>query len=103
MAAEHHAALAVLAVRRGLTKKEQDIVECAVVGLSNREIAAQLGTTEQVIKNHMKDIYVKMGVENRIYLLLQYYAKPIAEYRDFLARCGRTGAEIHSVHLDARQ
>jgi DNA-binding NarL/FixJ family response regulator len=63
-----------------LTPKEAAIVRLVVAGLSNRDVATQIGTSEQVIKNHLREIYVKMGVDTRIHLFRRYYAKAIAAF-----------------------
>ena len=38
--------------------------------MRNREIADQVGTTEQVIKNSLRKIYDKLGVSDRLELAL---------------------------------
>ena len=38
--------------------------------MRNKEIAFQLGTTEQVIKNYLRKIYDKLGVSDRLELAL---------------------------------
>jgi DNA-binding NarL/FixJ family response regulator len=39
-------------------------------GKRNKEIAYQLGTTEQVVKNYLRKIYDKLGVSDRLELAL---------------------------------
>jgi DNA-binding NarL/FixJ family response regulator len=41
-----------------------------VQGYKNKEIASQLGTTEQVIKNYLRNVYDKIGVSDRLELAL---------------------------------
>jgi DNA-binding NarL/FixJ family response regulator len=57
-------------VRDRLTPKEMRIVALIVQGCKNREIAARLKTTEQVIKNYLRSIYDKTGVSDRLELAL---------------------------------
>jgi DNA-binding NarL/FixJ family response regulator len=57
-------------VRDRLTAKELKIVALIVQGYKNKEIATQLGTTEQVIKNYLRKIYDKLGVSDRLELAL---------------------------------
>ncbi len=57
-------------VRDRLTPKELQIVALIVQGCRNREIATQLETTEQVIKNYLRSIYDKCGVSDRLELAL---------------------------------
>jgi DNA-binding NarL/FixJ family response regulator len=57
-------------VRDRLTAKELRIVALIVQGYKNKEIATQLGTTEQVIKNYLRNVYDKIGVSDRLELAL---------------------------------
>jgi two-component system nitrate/nitrite response regulator NarL len=53
-----------------LSAKEMAIITCITQGKRNKEIAYQLGTTEQVIKNYLRKIYDKLGVSDRLELAL---------------------------------
>jgi DNA-binding NarL/FixJ family response regulator len=53
-----------------LSPKETAIITCITQGKRNKEIAFQLGTTEQVIKNYLRKIYDKLGVSDRLELAL---------------------------------
>ena len=57
-------------VRDRLTPKEMQIVALIVQGCKNKDIANQLGTKEQVIKNYLRNIYDKTGVSDRLELAL---------------------------------
>ena len=57
-------------VRDRLTPKELKIVSLVVQGYKNKEIASRLGTTEQVIKNYLRNVYDKIGVGDRLELAL---------------------------------
>lgn len=57
-------------VRDRLTPKEMQIVALIVQGCKNKEIAIQLATKEQVIKNYLRSIYDKTGVSDRLELAL---------------------------------
>jgi DNA-binding NarL/FixJ family response regulator len=57
-------------VRDRLTAKELKIVALIVQGYKNKEIAVKLGTTEQVIKNYLRNVYDKIGVSDRLELAL---------------------------------
>jgi len=54
----------------GLTPREMDIVTAIVSGFTNREIAAKLSITEQTVKHHLRNIFDKTGVSNRLELAL---------------------------------
>ena len=67
-------------VRDRLTPKEIQIVALIVQGCKNKDIAAQLGTKEQVIKNYLRGIYDKTGVSDRLELaLFTIHHKVLAE------------------------
>lgn len=53
-----------------LSKKELAIITCITRGMRNKEIAYQIGTTEQVIKNYLRKVYDKLGVSDRLELAL---------------------------------
>jgi DNA-binding NarL/FixJ family response regulator len=57
-------------VRDRLTPKELKIVALIVQGFKNKEIAGMLGTTEQVVKNYLRNVYDKIGVSDRLELAL---------------------------------
>src|SRR5260370_21395889 len=59
-----------LRVRDRLTAKELRIVALIVQGYKNKEIATQLGTTKQRIKNYLPNVYTKIGVSDRLELAL---------------------------------
>jgi DNA-binding NarL/FixJ family response regulator len=50
----------------GLTIREQQIVPLIGRGLANKEIANQLGLSEQTVKNHVHRILRKVGAEDRL-------------------------------------
>jgi DNA-binding NarL/FixJ family response regulator len=53
-----------------LSEKELAIIACITRGMRNKEIAFQIGTSEQVIKNYLRKIYDKLGVSDRLELAL---------------------------------
>ncbi len=57
-------------VQRRLTGRELRIIAAIVQGYKNREIADQLSTTEQVVKNALRAIFDKIGVSDRLELAL---------------------------------
>ncbi len=56
--------------RTRLTDKELLIVSCLTRGMKNKEIAQEVGTTEQVVKNYLRKVYDKLGVSDRLELAL---------------------------------
>jgi DNA-binding NarL/FixJ family response regulator len=67
-----------------LSTKELQIIAGVTQGLRNKDIAQEVGTTEQVVKNYLRKIYDKLGVSDRLELalycmhhrLLENYSKP---------------------------
>jgi two-component system nitrate/nitrite response regulator NarL len=53
-----------------LTGRERQIADGVAKGLSNRDIAASLGITEQTVKNHLTAIFNKLQVTSRLQLAL---------------------------------
>jgi len=70
-----------------LSPKEIQIIAGVTQGLRNKDIAQEVGTTEQVVKNYLRKIYDKLGVSDRLELalycmhhkLLETYPNPKAE------------------------
>jgi DNA-binding NarL/FixJ family response regulator len=48
-----------------LSKREMEVLECVTLGMSNKEIASDLGISHQTVKNHVTAILRKLGVEDR--------------------------------------
>jgi DNA-binding NarL/FixJ family response regulator len=53
-----------------LTQKEIQVAIMVWEGLTNREIGRIIGTSEQVIKNHLRSIFDKIGVWSRLELAM---------------------------------
>jgi two-component system, NarL family, nitrate/nitrite response regulator NarL len=54
----------------GLTARELDVVGSIVSGFTNREIAEKFSISEQTVKHHLRNIFDKAGVSNRLELAL---------------------------------
>jgi len=50
---------------RSLSPRELEVLEQAVLGETNREIASALSVTVHAVKFHLSSIYRKLGVVNR--------------------------------------
>jgi len=55
--------------------REQRIIELVAQGLTNGEVAREIRTTEYVVKNHLRAIYDKLGLWNRVELALWFEAR----------------------------
>ncbi|MGH9448988.1 MAG: LuxR C-terminal-related transcriptional regulator [Terriglobia bacterium] len=53
-----------------LTQREKTIISLLVQGWRNREIAGHLVIKEQTVKNHLRAVYDKVGVSDRLELVL---------------------------------
>jgi DNA-binding NarL/FixJ family response regulator len=49
-----------------LSRREQQLAQLLSRGLSNKEIASQLNLSEQTVKNHVRHIFRKIGVSDRL-------------------------------------
>ncbi len=56
--------------RLRLTEKEMMIIGGVTQGMKNKDIAREVGTTEQVVKNYLRKIYDKLNVADRLELAL---------------------------------
>ena len=53
-----------------LTRREKTVISYLMQGWRNREISNQLEISEQTVKNHLRTIYDKVGVSDRLELVL---------------------------------
>ena len=53
-----------------ITPREQQVVALVADGLSNREVASELGLSEHTIKKYLLHIFDKLGISTRVELVL---------------------------------
>lgn len=53
-----------------LTEREKTVISFLLLGFGNREIAQRLSIAEQTVKNHLRAIFDKVGVSDRLELVL---------------------------------
>ena len=53
-----------------LTGREKNVIACLMQGFPNREISRCLSIAEQTVKNHLRSIFDKVGVSDRLELVL---------------------------------
>jgi DNA-binding CsgD family transcriptional regulator len=49
-----------------LTKREAEIMRLVAKGCTNKQIAAKLFISEETVKKHLKNIFCKLNVGNRV-------------------------------------
>jgi DNA-binding NarL/FixJ family response regulator len=57
----------------GLSSRENDVLDCLLENLSNKEIASRLNIAERTVKFHVSNLLGKFGVQRRADLILQAY------------------------------
>lgn len=57
--------LAARAAQNGLSTREVEILELIAKGLRNKEIAAELGISQETVQTHIKRLFVKLHVSDR--------------------------------------
>jgi DNA-binding CsgD family transcriptional regulator len=72
-------------VKTEITRREREIIELILGGLTNQEIADRLFITLQTVKDHTHNIYLKTDVRNRVELvnLVRQIEKNTSEKRNF--------------------
>ncbi|GAA3599389.1 response regulator transcription factor [Kineosporia mesophila] len=52
-------------IRFDLTRRERELMDLLIKGMTNGEIAAYLVLSEKTVKNHLNHVYAKLGVRHR--------------------------------------
>ena len=65
VSSEVAAGIAEHATADSLTPRETDVLRLVAGGNANKEIATQLGLTEETVKSHVKNILAKLGAHDR--------------------------------------
>ena len=74
-----------------LSKREVQVVEWLVQGLSNREISKRMTSSPHTIKNYIFRIFDKMGVSSRVELLFLILSQNNGNKREDAELSSRTG------------
>lgn len=65
-----------------LSKREAQVAEAVLEGLSNHEIADKLHISETTVKTHLKNIYNKFDVSDRLALVLKIQGESRSTQKD---------------------
>ncbi|MEK6280461.1 MAG: helix-turn-helix transcriptional regulator [Acidobacteriota bacterium] len=61
--------IARVAENKNLSRREAQVALCCAEGVTNAEIGSRLSVTEQTVKFHLRNIFVKFGVKRRAELI----------------------------------
>lgn len=64
-----------------LTPREGEIVQLVMQGFRNRDIGIALGCSEQTCKNHLRTIFAKLGISDRVSLALYALQMARAQFK----------------------
>lgn len=56
-----------------LSCRKQEIIELIAEGMTNKEIAVVLNISEKTVKTYVKNIMLKLEVDNRCKIIAWYY------------------------------
>ena len=65
----------IATMQDGLTRREAEVLERVLEGMSNKAIASQLFLSEQGVKMHLGRLFRKLGVANRAQLILSAFRR----------------------------
>ena len=56
-----------------LTPRERQVTRLMLMGLSTEDAAAELWVTTETLRGHVKSVFTKLGVENRVQLAISVH------------------------------
>ncbi len=62
-----------------LSIREREIVRQLLTGAKNKEIAATLAISEKTVKNHLSNVFDKLGVKDRLELALRVHTQSLLQ------------------------
>ena len=80
-----------------LTAREEEILKLLATGESNREIGRRLFISEQTVKNHLHNIFDKLGVSDRLELALYAIHKGLHLIGDTVPAPKTVRPELHAM------
>jgi DNA-binding CsgD family transcriptional regulator len=85
-----------------LTPREDQVVRLVAEGIGNRDVALQLGVKENTVKKSLLRIYDKLGVSNRVELVLYALTHSGADSSTPSSHQSRTDLDVAVECLDPR-
>lgn len=58
-----------------LSRREREVLACMAHGASNRDIAGKLSISQETVKTHLRRIFAKLGVRNRVEAALAFHGR----------------------------
>jgi DNA-binding NarL/FixJ family response regulator len=58
-----------------LSRREREVLACIAHGASNRDIAGKLSISQETVKTHLRRIFAKLGVRNRVEAALAFHGR----------------------------
>lgn len=71
-----------------LTNREIDVLQCLSIGLSNKEIADRLIMSPGTVKVHVRNVFDKLGVNNRVKAVAMAVKLNLLNHSDSAAKSG---------------
>lgn len=63
----------------GLTRREIEILVLLATGLANKQLAARLKISEKTVRNHLSNLYEKLGINARSQAVIYAVKKGLVE------------------------
>lgn len=62
-----------------LTGREQEVLSMVGIGLDNQQISKRLNISYETVKNHLRNIYSKLGLTNRYQAIVFAFQSRVAK------------------------
>ena len=62
-----------------LSRREVEVLDLVVQGLSSEDVGAKLFVTEKTVKFHLTHVYIKLGVKSRAEAIVKVLTRDLSE------------------------